>query len=193
MSSIDVERIRQYNSKCNEYKNRVSQLQAERKILTENIKNMCAQLSTQLGIEVTPENIEQIYEERAKSIQYILETGEGIIKKIQDSESGVSGTGTEGVRQSIPGASVGASMGAGASIPSMSEAGFGSTVGFAEPSSNNDGTSLPKSDYKIPSGFGGQAFGSQGASGKSVFAQSAFRGGFSSIKIADPEDDVTEI
>ena len=87
MNDIDVKRLTTYNNDCNAYKQKLAQMLAERKILQENINQQCAQLSQQLGREVTLDNIEQIYEEKVNSIESILESGEAILNRIRAAEN----------------------------------------------------------------------------------------------------------
>lgn len=87
MNDIDVKRLTTYNNECNAYKQKLAQMLAERKILQENINQQCAQLSQQLGREVTLDNIKQIYEEKVNSIESILESGEAILNRIRAAEN----------------------------------------------------------------------------------------------------------
>ena len=180
MNDIDIRRITAYNNECNVYKQKLAQLLAERKILQDNINQQCAQLSQQLGIEVTVDNIEQIYNEKAASIANILDSGEAILRRIKAAEDG------EITEEPVHEAPVSAPTQVNA--PTQAQQGFGG---------------MPTSDFKMPDTFMGMMPGGQtqqAGFGQAVrpsgtFAQAnAFSGSFRSIQVAPSEDnDVDEV
>ena len=195
---IDLERVREYNKRCNSYKEKLSELSAERKIVSANLDNICKQLEKQLGREVTPQNIEEVYQAESLKVMNTLEAGESILQRIERAENG----GQE--QTSMAGNPVGeqtmAGQGAMAGNPGAMN-GFGGTPvnqtanngfngapvnnGFDQPA--NTGANQPannggfeQSSYKIPSNFGAA----------NPFArQSGFSGKFNDFSASDDDDE----
>lgn len=172
MEKLNIERIRQYNSKCNEYKTKLSNTIAERKIMANNLASLCEQLSAQLGIQVTPDNLEKVYEDKAQAIKQTLESGEEILKRI---EGATDMSADEAVDS-----------------PVLHTSGFDNAkpINVTEQPAENQTMSqnqgqttgqpsgfgkLPESTYKMPTGFGGNAFMQSGV----------FHGSFADIKPTD--------
>lgn len=159
MERLDLDRIREYNKNCNEQKRKLAQLIAERNIKQENLNRLCSQLSQQLGMEVTVDNIEKVYEDKVQSVNNILEAGEGILKRIKESEEPDEqiGEGPVGEGQVVEeGIASGIDTGF---------TGFGGTSGNGQ--GNSMGQGLPQSGYVLPSGFGGNMAGASGFGGAS--------------------------
>lgn len=171
MEKLNIERIREYNTKCNEYKTKLSNTIAERKIMSDNLTNLCSQLSAQLGINVTPDNLEQVYTERSQAIKQTLESGEEILRRIEGAEN--VGTPSDGVEQ--PQMVMPQSTGFENAQPVRV------TEQPVQPAQTGNFGGLPESNYKMPSGFGGNAF----------MQANVFHGKFSDIKPSD--DGVDEI
>lgn len=168
MEKLNIERIREYNTKCNEYKTKLSNTIAERKIMSDNLNNLCSQLSAQLGVDVTPDNLEQVYAERSQAIKQTLESGEEILRRIEGADQ--------------PQAEVPQSTGFENAQPVRvtEQTGFENAQPVQANNAGNFG-SLPESNYKMPSSFGGNAF----------MQANVFHGKFSDIKPSD--DGVDEI
>ena len=175
MANLDLERIRQYNKKCNDYKNKLSNIMAERKIMKDNLDNLCRQLSAQLGMEVTPDNLSQVYEERSQAIMQTLESGEDILRRIEGADSGV-GTGTvagDNFANATP-----------LNVAPNVNDGFGQATPAPQPVQSVP-PKMPESTYKMPSQFGNMM-------GGNPFVQAgAFKGSFSDIKV--DRNDVDEV
>lgn len=86
MISVDIEQVKQYNKILETYKNKSAQLKAEIEVNSREINRLCGELSKELGIEVTPENIRSIYEEQVKSINNNLAVGMDILNRIREEE-----------------------------------------------------------------------------------------------------------
>lgn len=196
---IDLERVREYNKRCNSYKEKLSELSAERKIVSANLDNICKQLEKQLGREVTPQNIEEVYQAESLKVMNTLEAGESILQRIERAENGgqeqtsmagnpvneqTSMTGQATMAEN-PGAMNGFG---GTSVNQPANNGFnGAPVnnGFDQPA--NTGVNQPannggfeQSSYKIPSNFGAA----------NPFArQSGFSGKFNDFSASDDDDE----
>lgn len=83
---IDVNQVKQYNSYVRAYKEKSARLSAEIDFNKRELINICNELSADLGIEVTPENIEQVYKERMEAIEQTLKSGTEVLNRIQQSE-----------------------------------------------------------------------------------------------------------
>lgn len=203
---IDLERVREYNKRCNSYKEKLSELSAERKIVSANLDNICKQLEKQLGREVTPQNIEEVYQAESLKVMNTLEAGESILQRIERAEnSGQEQTSMAGnpVNEQAPmtgQATMAGNPGAMNGNPGAIN-GFGGTPvnqpanngfngapinnGFDQPA--NTGVNQPannggfeQSSYKIPSNFGAA----------NPFArQSGFSGKFNDFSTSDDDDE----
>ena len=90
VSNINIEEVKKYNKSLKEYKDKSAKLNAQIEFNTKEIENSCKELSEELGIEVTTENIESIYEEYVAKINESLRVGNSILEKIREEESGVA-------------------------------------------------------------------------------------------------------
>ena len=87
--TIDVERIKEYNKKYKESQSKVANLQAELDMNNREIDRLCKELSAELGISITRENVEQVYMQKVQEINNNLELGENILKRIESEEKGL--------------------------------------------------------------------------------------------------------
>ena len=87
LKEVNIDAIKSYNASIKMYKEKSTKLSAEIEFNEQELKNLCAELSRELGIEVTPENVEQIYNERVDSITETLRSGNEIIARIQREEA----------------------------------------------------------------------------------------------------------
>ncbi len=206
---IDLERVREYNKRCNSYKEKLSELSAERKIVSANLDNICKQLEKQLGREVTPQNIEEVYQAESLKVMNTLEAGESILQRIERAENGgqeqTSMAGnpvneqTSMTGQTTMAGNPGAMNGfGGTSVNQPANNGFNgapvnngfdqpANTGVNQPANNNTGVNQPannggfeQSSYKIPSNFGAA----------NPFArQSGFSGKFNDFSASDDDDE----
>lgn len=181
--SIDLERVRSYNSKCNDYKKKLSNILAERKFMAERLEQTCAQLSKQLGVTVTPDNIEDIYNSKSQEIMQTLETGEEILRRIESEDSDMAPA-QQVVQNNVPVGSVDMSTPKVANEPTGNPGGFNGGFG-----------SMPQSDYKMPSGFADSLAGNATSIPNRVAGGNAFIGnarhsgfGLSSMTSEDDSD-----
>lgn len=87
LQNIDIEGIKQYNSSLKTYRDKASQLKAEAEYTNKMITDSCAELSQELGVQVTRENIEQIYQEQLEKINSTLQSGNAVLQKIANEGS----------------------------------------------------------------------------------------------------------
>jgi len=82
LQDINIEEVKRYNASLKQYKDQSATLAAEIQFNEKELNSLCEQLSTELGVQVTPTNIEQIYEEQVSKINTALQTGNTILQKI---------------------------------------------------------------------------------------------------------------
>ena len=90
LNGVNVEQIKQYNQQLREQKERASTIDAEIKFNSSELERLCNELTAQLGIQVTPDNIEQIYQEKVQEINNTLETGQEILRRVAEEEKQAS-------------------------------------------------------------------------------------------------------
>lgn len=88
VSEVTRERVREYNNNLNHYKEMYANLNAEKKLLTEQLETGCKELSQRLGIEVTLDNLDQVIDQKTDEMSRMLENGEAIINRIKAKENG---------------------------------------------------------------------------------------------------------
>lgn len=86
MQGINIEEVKQYNANLKQYQDKASQVKAGIDYSKKELDRLCAELSSELGQEVTPENIRSIRDERLKKIQNTLEVGKEILGRIKKEE-----------------------------------------------------------------------------------------------------------
>lgn len=89
---INIESVKQYNASLKQYKDASAKLTAEIEFNERELKSLCEQLTKELGVEVTVDNIDKIYEEQVQKINQALETGTAILSKIEQEAAGTSQT-----------------------------------------------------------------------------------------------------
>lgn len=85
--NINMAEIEQYNNTLRQYKDKSANLKAEISYNQKAIADLCAELTQEIGQEVTPENIEEVYNEQVAKIESALHSGQIILSKITDSEN----------------------------------------------------------------------------------------------------------
>lgn len=88
--TINVEEIKKYNAALKQQKDKANKLVAERDYKKSELDRNCKELSRELGIEVTPENIKGIYEEYVVKISNAVKSGNEILKRIQSEEERIT-------------------------------------------------------------------------------------------------------
>ena len=89
LQGVNIDEVKKYNASLKQYKDQSARLTVEIEMNEKELKQLCEQLSTELGVSVTPENVEKIYEEQVGKINQTLETGNAILKKIEQEAMGV--------------------------------------------------------------------------------------------------------
>ena len=87
IQGINVEEIKKYNNMLREYKEKASKIKAEMEFNKAEINRMCAELTVELGMQVTEDNLVQVYNERVEKINSTLENGKEILRQIALSSS----------------------------------------------------------------------------------------------------------
>lgn len=82
MSDINIEAIKQYNTQLKGYREQAAKLNAEIEYTNKEIDELCTELTQELGIQVTRDNIEQIYNEQVQQINSTLQSGTAVLNKI---------------------------------------------------------------------------------------------------------------
>ena len=90
LSGINIEEVKRYNATLKQYQDKASQVRAGIEFNTQELNRLCQELTVELGIQVTPENIRQIREERLKKIQNNLEVGTDILNRIKAEEEAIN-------------------------------------------------------------------------------------------------------
>lgn len=98
VNGIDIEHVKSYNTQLKNYKEQASKITAQIEYSTKDLTNLCNELSVELGKTVTPDNIEDIYNEFMTSIKNTLDTGNAILAQIA---SDTASQQTQ-VQQSVP-------------------------------------------------------------------------------------------
>lgn len=111
-SGINIDTIKQYNASLREYKEKSSKLRAEIEFSQKELDRQCKELSAELGIEVTPDNIKTILDERIAKINNTITVGTEILDRIKAEEKAAENVGSVPNTGVIPG-----------SIPGMAQPG----------------------------------------------------------------------
>lgn len=82
---INVEEVKQYNAELKKHKDRANMLTAQKELYEKELTAKCAELSDELGITVTPQNIRQVYAEYEEKVKQTLSTGMAVLAKIAQS------------------------------------------------------------------------------------------------------------
>jgi len=84
---IDVQKVKQFNDELKAYRDKAAKNQAEIEFNNREIKRICDELTAELGIQVTPENIAEIAKERKEKLENTLREGEAILARIKQEEA----------------------------------------------------------------------------------------------------------
>ena len=91
LQGVNIEEIKKYNASLKQCRDRAASLNAEIEYTNKEIDNLCNELSAELGITVTRDNVEQIYNEQLEKINSTLQSGNAVLSKIANEESGEAG------------------------------------------------------------------------------------------------------
>ena len=84
---VNIEDVKKYNQELKKYQDQASQIKAGIEYNTKELERLCRELSAELGVTVTPENIEQIRAERLAKIENTLRVGNEILQRIKNEEA----------------------------------------------------------------------------------------------------------
>ncbi len=90
--AVDVARVRQYNARLATNKEKTAQLRAEVNMTNNEIAQLCAELSKELGREITPENAMAEYEQYIAQLESTLTAGEQILDRVENTGNQVAET-----------------------------------------------------------------------------------------------------
>lgn len=90
LQNINIEEIKQYNASLKEQREKASSLKAQIDYTTKELEQLCKELSAELGMEVTKDNIEQIYNDEVNKINSTLQSGKAVLTKIANEGNAVA-------------------------------------------------------------------------------------------------------
>lgn len=90
LQGIDLNQVKQYNASLKQYRDKAASLNAEIEYTNKEIDALCAELTSELGIQVTRDNIQQIYDEQVSKINSTLQSGNAVLAKIASEEQAAS-------------------------------------------------------------------------------------------------------
>lgn len=96
---MEIERIEQFNARLKGLQQQAAQLQSSVNFHKARLEETCGQLTKMLGIEVTPENLNKVYEDYMKKVENTVNTGEEIMRRIDSQEAMGSGGQTQGIAE----------------------------------------------------------------------------------------------
>ena len=104
LQNVNLDAVKQYNASLKQYKDKAATLNAEIEYTNKEIDSLCAELTTELGVTVTRDNIEQIYNEQVAKINSTLQSGNAVLAKIASEEqaSVTPNANTQPVQQTMP-------------------------------------------------------------------------------------------
>lgn len=83
MSGVDINQVKQYNEQLKQYKEQAAKIKVEIEMNTSELNRLCEELTAELGVSVTPDNIEQIYNDRVEKVKNTLQSGTEIMNRIR--------------------------------------------------------------------------------------------------------------
>lgn len=90
LPTIDVARVKAYNAELKQYTEKSGKLTAEYEFTRKELDRLCAELSQELGVQVTTENLEAVYTDRVNTINSTVETGEQVLARIKAEEQAIN-------------------------------------------------------------------------------------------------------
>lgn len=85
LANVNIEEVKKYNTALKQHRDNSAALKAQIEYTNKELDNLCAELSAELGVQVTRENINQIYEEQVAKINSSLQSGKAVLNKIANS------------------------------------------------------------------------------------------------------------
>ena len=102
LEGINLEQIKAYNTTLKQYKDKAASLKAEMEYTNKELDNLCAELTLELGVQVTRENINQIYADQIAKINSTLNAGTAVLTKIASEEQNAAQQVNAPTQQSVP-------------------------------------------------------------------------------------------
>ena len=102
LEGINLEQIKAYNTTLKQYKDKAASLKAEMEYTNKELDNLCAELTLELGVQVTRENINQIYADQIAKINSTLNAGTAVLTKIASEEQNAAQQVNVPTQQSVP-------------------------------------------------------------------------------------------
>ena len=140
MQGINMAEVEQYNKQLKAYKEKYANLKAELGFLQKEVLSACEELSADLGTNVTPDNIEQVYMSQMRKLETTLTSGNMILKRIMEEEQRVLNKGNE---------NGGVAMGQ----PAMGQPAMGQAAGHMTVQALGGGAGTGVSESHVPDGF----------------------------------------
>ena len=106
VQGVNIEDVKKYNESLKFYQTKASQTKAAIEFNTKELNRLCEELSRELGVTVTPENIEQIRAERIAKIENTLKVGNEILARIKSEEASANQYSTSNPTQVAQGQTV---------------------------------------------------------------------------------------
>lgn len=86
MEKLDIARIKQYNTELRQCTEKSANLRAQLNMAMNELNRLCEKLTTELGIKVVPENLEDVYNQCVEQLNNTLSAGEEILARIKSEE-----------------------------------------------------------------------------------------------------------
>lgn len=83
MNGVDINQVKQYNEQLKKYKEQAAKIKVEIEMNTSELNRLCEELTAELGVQVNPDNIEQIYNDRVEKVRNTLQSGTEIMDRIR--------------------------------------------------------------------------------------------------------------
>lgn len=103
LQGVDINQIKEYNASLKQYRSKAASLTAEIEYTNKELDSLCAELTAELGVQVTRDNVESIYNEQVEKINTTLQSGNAVLSKIMSEENkGASVDTQQSVQQTAP-------------------------------------------------------------------------------------------
>lgn len=80
---VNAESIKQYNARLNNHKTKVERLRVQVEMQEKEVMNQLQKLTEELGVPVTEENVQQLYEQYKADLENQLINGNAILDRIE--------------------------------------------------------------------------------------------------------------
>lgn len=90
VNGIDINEVKKYNETLRQYKEKSAKIRAELEFNEKELNRQCEELSRELGVSVTPENIGGLLAEKIEKINNTMQVGTDILNRIRAEENNAS-------------------------------------------------------------------------------------------------------